>query len=72
MEQSHHSRQAFGTFAIWNELEWKAFFQCAAYGIEDTRLGNKKKRAAQAGPFEMRFKMLKATASHQDFVGGLR
>ena len=58
MKKRRDRRETLGAFPFRNKNALKAFFQSAAGGLENSGLGYNKKRAAQAGPFQVCFEIL--------------
>ena len=58
MKKPRDRRETLGAFSFGDKNALKAFFQSAAGGLEDSGLGYNKKRAAEAGPFQVCFEIL--------------
>jgi hypothetical protein len=58
MKKLRDRREALRALPFGNENTRKALFQSSAGGLEDSWLGYNKKRAAQAGPFQVCFEIL--------------
>ena len=72
LKKARYCGETLSTFAFRNEDDRKALFQPAADSLEDPGLRYNKKRAGQAGPFEMCFEILKSAASDNDVISRMR
>ena len=72
LKETRDRPQRFGALAFRDQFDWKPFVQTVPEGFVNSGLRYNKKRAAQAGPLKMYFKMIELSAPHDDVVSRLR
>ena len=71
VQEARDRRQGLCALAIRNQNHRKALAHALPDSFEDAGLRHNKKRAAQAGPFEISFEIAQESWPHHHVVGGV-